>query len=91
MSYWAQIDSNNIVLQVLVGDSNDPSGDEGYKWFVNNFGGTWVQTYKNNNKRKNYAGIGFTYDATRDAFISPKPIEGNWTLDENTCTWVEGA
>jgi hypothetical protein len=44
MSHWAEIDENNIVLRVLVGDNNDPAGDEGYQWLIDNLGGTWVQT-----------------------------------------------
>ena len=82
MSHWAQIDENNIVTQVLVGPNY---GDEGEAFF-NALGGTWVKTSYNNNIRKNYAGIGFTYDATRDAFIGPKPYN-SWLLDEDTCRW----
>ena len=82
MSHWAQIDENNIVTQVLVGPNY---GDEGEAFF-NALGGTWVKTSYNGNIRKNYAGIGFTYDATRDAFIAPKPFN-SWLLDEDTCRW----
>jgi hypothetical protein len=89
MSHWAELDENNIVLRVTVGDNNDPAGDEGYQWLIDNLGGTWVKTSYNGNIRKNYAGIGFTYDSSRDAFIPPKPIEGNWELNEDTCLWVE--
>ena len=89
MSHWAEIDNTNTVFRVLVGDNNDPAGDEGYQWLIDNFGGTWVKTSYNNNIRKNFAGIGYTYDATRDAFIPPKPTEGNWQLDEATCRWIE--
>ena len=89
MTYWAEIDNTNTVLRVLVGDNNDPSGDEGYQWLIDNLGGTWIKTSYNGNIRKNYAGIGDTYDATRDAFIPPKPTEGNWQLDETTCNWIE--
>ena len=49
-------------------------------------GGNWKQTSYNNNIRKNYAGIGFTYDASRDAFIPPQPFP-SWTLVEDTCQW----
>jgi len=87
MSHWAELDSNNIVLRVLVGDNNDPAGDEGYLWLVNNLGGTWVQTSYNGNFRYNYAGIGYTYDEVRDAFIAPEP-EGHLGLDEETCQWI---
>jgi hypothetical protein len=89
MSHWAEIDENNIVTRVLVGDNNDPAGDEGLSWLEINLGGTWVKTSYNaatNGFRKNYAGIGYTYDETRDAFIPPKPFE-SWLLDEDTCQW----
>ena len=83
MSHWAEIDENNIVLRVLVGDNNEP--DEG-EAFMNSLGGTWVKTSYNGNIRKNYAGINYTYDSVRDAFIAPKPYE-SWLLDEETCQW----
>lgn len=86
MSHWAEIDENNIVLRVTVGDNNDPNGDEGYQWLIDNLGGTWVKTSYNASIRKNFAGIGFTYDADRDAFIPPKPY-ASWVLDEDTCRW----
>ena len=73
MSHWAEIDNNNKVLRVLVGDNNDPAGDEGYQWLVDNLGGTWIQTSYNSNIRYNYASIGYTYDAQADAFIAPIP------------------
>jgi hypothetical protein len=87
MAHWAEIDENNIVLQVTVG-SNDHE-DEGYQWLIDNFGGTWVKTSYNRTIRKNFAGIGFTYDEVRDAFIPPKPEIGDWELDEETCLWIE--
>jgi hypothetical protein len=83
MSHWAEIDENNIVLRVLVGNNSEP--DEG-EAFMNSLGGTWVKTSYNGNIRKNYAGIGYTYDAGRDAFIAPKPYE-SWVLNEETCQW----
>ena len=89
MSYWAKIDETSTVIFVLVGDDNDPAGDEGYQWLLDNFGGTWIKTSYNGNIRKNFASIGYTYDATRDAFIPPKPTKGNWQLDETTCNWIE--
>jgi hypothetical protein len=85
MSHWAEIDKNNIVLRVTVGNNNDPAGDEGYQWLMDNLGGTWVKTSYNaatNGFRKNYAGIGYTYDSINDVFIVPKPYP-SWTLDEN--------
>ncbi len=81
MSHWAKID-NNIVVEVLVGPNY---GDEGEAFF-NALGGTWVKTSYNGNIRKNYAGIGYTYDTDRDAFIAPKPFN-SWLLDEDTCQW----
>jgi hypothetical protein len=87
MAHWAEVDENNIVIQVVVGDNEDPAGDEGYQWLVDNLGGTWIQTSYNGNIRKNFAGIGFTYDVARDAFIPPKPEEDNWVLNEDTCQW----
>ena len=83
MSHWAEIDENKTVLRVLVGNNSEP--DEG-EAFMNSLGGTWVKTSYNGNIRKNYAGIGYTYDAGRDAFISPKPYE-SWVLNEETCQW----
>ena len=87
MSHWAELDDKNIVLRVLVGDNNDPLGDEGYQWLIDNLGGTWIQTSYNATIRKNFAGIGYTYDATRDAFISPEP-EGHLGFNEETCQWI---
>jgi hypothetical protein len=103
MAHWAELDNNNIVTRVLVGDNNDPNGDEGYRWLIDNLGGTWVKTSYNSfagkridpetneitdeeGFRKNYAGIGFTYDSERDAFIPPAPY-ASWILNEETCTW----
>jgi hypothetical protein len=85
MSHFAELDENNIVTRVLVGDNNMPN--EGYDWFVENLGGTWVQTSYSGSIRKNFAGIGFTYDEERDAFIPPQPFE-SWELNENTCRWM---
>jgi hypothetical protein len=85
MSHFAELDENNIVTRVLVGDNNMPN--EGYDWFVENLGGRWVQTSYNGSIRKNFAGIGFTYDEERDAFIAPKPHE-SWALNEATCRWM---
>jgi hypothetical protein len=81
MSHWAKLE-NNIVVEVLVGPNY---GDEGEAFF-NALGGTWVKTSYNGNIRKNYAGIGFAYDADRDAFIAPKPYN-SWLLNEDTCQW----
>ena len=89
MSHWAEVDENNTVLRVLVGDNNDPAGDEGYQWLIDNLGGTWIKTSYNATIRKNYAGVGFQYDSERDAFIPPKPEchPDSITFDEETCLW----
>lgn len=83
MSHWAEIDKNNIVIRVLVGDNN--KADEG-KAFMESLGGTWIKTSYNGKIRFNYAGIGYTYDADRDAFIAPK-CHDDAILDEATCHW----
>lgn len=92
MAHFAQIE-NNLVTQVIVVDNNDildEQGNEsetiGTQFCTDLLGGTWVQTSYNGNIRKNYAGIGDTYDATRDAFIAPQPYP-SWVLDEDTCRW----
>jgi hypothetical protein len=82
MSHWAEIDQNNKVIRVLVGDNNDPAGDEGYQWLIDNLGGTWIKTSYNNKIRKQFAGIGFIYHEESDVFISPQ-IFPSWTLDKN--------
>jgi hypothetical protein len=90
MSHYAKI-VNGIVTQVIVAEP------EFFDTFVDSSPGQWIQTSyntrggqhpENRPLRKNYAGIGFTYDAERDAFIPPKP-EGDYALDEETCLWVE--
>ena len=90
MSHFAQIDENNIVTQVLVieqdvidtGLFGDPSSF--VQTSYNTIGG--VHTLGGTPLRKNYAGIGYTYDAGRDAFIPPKTFN-SWTLNEDTCLW----
>jgi hypothetical protein len=93
MAHFAQLDENNIVTQVIVVSNNellDENGVEqeskGIAFCQSLLGGNWKQTSYNGNMRKNYAGIGFTYDATRDAFISPSPFN-SWVLNEDTCRW----
>jgi len=93
MAHFAEIGLNNIVMRVIVvsnDDCKDQFGNEseviGAKFCNNLFGGVWLQTSYNGNMRKNYAGIGFTYDSTRDAFIAPKPF-ASWILDETSCQW----
>ena len=80
MSHFAEINSDNIVQRVIVAEQNFiNSGLVGDSF-------TWVQTSYNGNFRKNYAGSGYTYDKTRDAFIAPQPYP-SWTLVEATCQW----
>lgn len=86
MAHWAEIDENNVVIRVTVGDNWDPNGDEGYQWLIENLGGTWVKTSFNGTIRKNFAGVGYTYDAARDAFIAPKQYD-SWILNEETCRY----
>jgi hypothetical protein len=77
MAHWAEINEANEVIRVLVGNNDDPAGDEGYSWLINRLGGTWIQTSYNGNFRYNYAGIGYTYDPIDDAFIAPIPQCGH--------------
>jgi len=79
MSHFAKLE-NNVVTQVIVAEQNFiNSGAVGDSFL-------WVQTSYNGNFRKNYAGIGYTYDKGRDAFIPPKPYP-SWLLNEDTCLW----
>jgi len=89
MAHFAEIDSNNTVLRVLV-VANDLE-HRGADFLANDLGlgGTWIQTSYNNNIRYNYAGIGYIYDAERNAFIAPKSnCHPEESLDEATCRWV---
>jgi hypothetical protein len=94
MTHFAQLDENNKVLQVIV-VSNDELMENGVESehkgiaFCKTLLGAdtnWVQTSYNATIRKNYAGIGYTYDSVRDAFISPKTYN-SWVLNEETCNW----
>jgi hypothetical protein len=85
MSHWAEIDENNIVLRVTVG-SNEVA-DEGYQWLIDNLGGTWIKTSYNGNIRKNFAGIGYTYDPVNDWFVAPQP-DPSWVLNSEA-QWVK--
>jgi len=91
MAYYAFLDNNNIVTQVIAGkDENELlDGLTPEEWYADFTGQRCVRTSYNGNIRKNFAGIGYTYDQTRDAFIPPKPEEGNWVLNEDTCLWEE--
>jgi len=90
MAHFAKLDDNNIVLEVNVVDNvNAPDEATGVAFLTAWSGGytNWKQTSYNGNIRKNYAGIGYTYDPVRDAFIPPQPAP-DWTFDEATCRWV---
>lgn len=86
MSHWAELDSDNKVLRVLVGDNNDSAADEGYQWLIDNLGGDWIKTSYNATIRGNFAGIGFSYLEERDIFMPPKCHE-EATLDDNLPKW----
>ena len=86
MSHFAEIDENNIVKRVLVGDPN-LTDEQALESLVNSLEGVWVQTSYNGNIRKNFAGIGYTYDEVRDAFIPPRPSNAT-SLDEDNCQWI---
>lgn len=92
MAHFAQLE-NNIVQQVIVVSNQDILDENGIEnegigiaFCSHLLGGTWKQTSYNGNIRKNYAGIGYTYDEGRDAFIAPQPYT-SWILDETTCQW----
>jgi hypothetical protein len=82
MAHFAEIDENNIVKQVLVVDNS--LEHRGADFLANDLGlgGTWIQTSYNHNIRKQFAGIGYTYDSVNDVFIAPQPF-ASWSLDEN--------
>ena len=86
MAHFAEIDESGVVLQVLV--VPDAQEHRGHEFLADDLGlgGLWVQTSYNARIRKNYAGIGMTYDADRDAFIAPQPY-ASWILNEDTCQW----
>jgi hypothetical protein len=94
MAHFAKLGIDNIVLEVLVINNIDtmtPQGEEREEIgveFLRKLTGheTWKQTSYSRSFRKNYAAIGYTYDSTRDAFVSPKPYP-SWILDEDTCRW----
>lgn len=92
MAHFAEIGLNNTVLRVIVVHNNDcllngvETESVGAEFCRNLLGGTWLQTSYNGNIRKNYAGVGYTYDSNRDAFIPPKPFD-SWVLNEQTCVW----
>jgi len=79
MAIYAKV-KNGIVEKVIVAEP------EFFDTFVDDSAGTWIETKMDGSIRKNYAGIGFSYDSTRDAFIPPQPYP-SWTLNEDTCLW----
>jgi hypothetical protein len=105
MSHFAKLDENNVVVFVTVGRQEDDgleeeliarTGDVYRQTSYNTRGGVHYNPETGEPSddqtkalRKNYAGIGFTYDEARDAFIPPKPKDGEWVLDEDTCLWIE--
>lgn len=93
MAHFAQLNDENLVTQVIVVANEDTADQDGVEneaigiaFCTNLLGGRWVQTSYNANIRKNYAGIGYKYDATLDAFIPPQPF-ASWTLNEETAQW----
>lgn len=96
MAHFAEIDENNIVTRVLVVDNSQEDNGQDFLANTLGLGGTWIKTSYNTQGgvhtnggtpfRKNYAGIGYTYDSARDAFIPPKPYN-SWVLNEETCLW----
>jgi len=93
MAHFAQLDSNNVVVQVIVvgnADTADANGVEkehiGAAFCERLLGGVWKQTSYNGNMRKRYAGVGYTYNEALDAFIAPKPFP-SWTLNNTTVDW----
>lgn len=89
MSYWAELDDNNYVLRVIVCDDNDPNGDEGYRWIMDNLGGTWVKTTNDNPILEKNAAMGLLYDEEKDVYINTRALKENanlW-LDPNTNRW----
>lgn len=97
MAHFAEIDENNIVIRVLVVSEDKENIGEKFLSEDLGLGGTWKKTSYNTHNgnhllggtpfRKNYAGVGYSYDESRDAFIPPKKFE-SWILDEESCNWV---
>jgi hypothetical protein len=95
MAHFAELDQNNIVLRVIVVNNADTSVDgheieaKGIAFCQSLFGPNtrWAQTSYNGKTRKRYAGVGYSFDEQRDAFIPPQPYP-SWTLDPETCDWV---
>lgn len=89
MAHYAFLDGNDVVVEVITGRNEDEvvEGISNWEEYYGNLRGRkCVRTSYNGNIRKNYAGIGFSYDSERDAFIPPKPYE-SWLLNEESCLW----
>lgn len=89
MAHFVELNDENVVIRgivinndVLTDENNNEVEQKGVDFCKDLFGGTWIQTSYNHNIRKQYAGIGFTYDAVNDVFIAPQPFV-SWSLDEN--------
>ena len=94
MAHFAELDNKNVVTRVIVVNNNELLDGEqteveqlGIDFCVAHYGGTWIQTSFNASFRKNYAGISYTYDPDRDAFIAPKPDNATG-FNEETCQWI---
>ncbi|NBX70851.1 MAG: hypothetical protein EBQ98_02945 [Actinobacteria bacterium] len=85
MDYYAFLDSNNVVTEIVAGKDQGSDSTDWEQWY-GEFRGQVCKRSRTDGFRKNYAGIGFTYDAQRDAFIPPQPFL-SWTLNETTCLW----
>lgn len=92
MAHFAKIENGIVTQVIVVGNEDTASADGTEKEYIGAafcerlFGGDWKQTSYNGKIRKNYAGVGFTYDESRNAFIPPQPYP-SWTLNEDTCLW----
>jgi hypothetical protein len=96
MAHFAEVNEENIVTRVLVVDNSEENDGQVFLADTLGLGGTWIKTSYNTfggvhsnggtPLRKNYAGVGYTYDSSRDAFIPPKPYD-SWLLNEDTCLW----
>ena len=87
MAHFAEINDNSIVTRVLVVPNEEEADGQNYLANVLGLGGNWLQTSYNGNIRKNFAGIGYTYDSVRDAFIAPEPMD-SMGFDEAICQWI---
>ena len=93
MAHFAKIENGIVTQVIVVGNADTASADGTEKEYIGAafcerlFGGDWKQTSYNGNMRKNYAGIGYTFDEGRNAFIPPQPYP-SWTLVESTCQWT---